>query len=47
MHNQHDQSYKLLFSEPRTVRDLLTGFVREEWVDRLDLDQNARQTPYF
>ncbi|MFC3392659.1 Rpn family recombination-promoting nuclease/putative transposase [Aidingimonas halophila] len=35
---QHDSSYKLLFSHQRMVRDLLTGFVKEAWVDELDLD---------
>jgi predicted transposase YdaD len=32
----HDQSYKLLFSHPEMVADLLRGFVREEWVQHLD-----------
>ncbi len=32
----HDNSYKLLFSHPRMVRDLLTGFVKEAWVEQLD-----------
>lgn len=36
MANHHDHSYKLLFSHPEMVRDLLTGFVKEEWVARLD-----------
>lgn len=35
---RHDNSYKLLFSHQRMVRDLLTGFVKEEWVAELDLD---------
>lgn len=47
MNNQHDHSYKLLFSEPRTVRDLLTGFVREEWVERLDLDSLEKISSTF
>ena len=34
----HDHSYKLLFSHPEMVRDLLTGFVREDWVAGLDFD---------
>ncbi|MCE8053938.1 transposase, partial [Halomonas daqingensis] len=34
----HDNSYKLLFSHQRMVRDLLTGFVHEKWVEELDLD---------
>jgi predicted transposase/invertase (TIGR01784 family) len=32
----HDHSYKLLFSHPEMVADLLRGFVREEWVGQLD-----------
>jgi predicted transposase YdaD len=35
---EYDQSYKLLFSQPRMVRELLTGFVREAWVSQLDFD---------
>ena len=34
----HDHAYKLLFSHPRLVRDLLRGFVRGKWVTRLDRD---------
>jgi predicted transposase YdaD len=33
---QHDNSYKLLFSHPQMVQDLLTGFVHEPWVTELD-----------
>lgn len=36
--NTHDPSYKLLFSHPRMVRDLLVGFIDDPWVDELDLD---------
>ena len=32
----HDHSYKLLFSHPQMVRDLLEGFVREPWLAQLD-----------
>jgi predicted transposase YdaD len=32
----HDHSYKLLFSHPEMVRDLLEGFVREDWLAQLD-----------
>ena len=31
-----DNSYKQIFSHPEMVRDLLQGFVREEWVAQLD-----------
>ena len=33
---KHDSSYKLLFSHAQMVEDLLKGFVREEWVAKLD-----------
>ncbi len=32
----HDNSYKLLFSHPEMVADLLKGFVKEEWVNQCD-----------
>ena len=32
----HDHSYKLLFSHPEMVADLIRGFVREDWVEHLD-----------
>jgi hypothetical protein len=28
----HDNAYKNLFSHPDAVRDLLQGFVHEDWV---------------
>ncbi len=39
---QHDAGYKRLFSHPELVRDLLTGFVNEKWVEALDLDTLER-----
>ena len=33
---EHDSGYKLLFSHPRTVEELLRGFLHEEWVSGLD-----------
>jgi len=38
----HDAAYKLLFSFPEMVRDLLTGFVSDEWVVELDLSTLER-----
>jgi len=32
----HDHSYKLLFTHPEMVADLLRGFVREDWIKELD-----------
>ncbi len=45
--HQHDNGYKLLFSEPRNVRDLLTGFVREDWGERLALWGMSRTNPFL
>ena len=33
----HDNAYKLLFSFTPVVADLVRGFIREEWVQGLDL----------
>jgi len=33
---EFDQGYKLLFSHPEMVEDLLKGFVKEDWVNTLD-----------
>jgi hypothetical protein len=38
----HDESYRLLFSHPRMVEDLLRGFVREPWVEELDFPSLER-----
>ena len=38
----HDPSYKLLFSHRKMVSDLLGGFVREEWAERLDFNTLER-----
>ncbi|MEM7582465.1 MAG: Rpn family recombination-promoting nuclease/putative transposase [Acidobacteriota bacterium] len=37
-HKALDRSHRLLFSHPRTIRDLLRGFVHEPWVAELDLE---------
>ena len=42
-----DRGYKRLFSHPDMVRDLLTGFVHEEWVQELDLETLERQSGSF
>ncbi len=36
MKTDHDHSYKLLFSEPEIIIDLLQGFVHKEWGTELD-----------
>ena len=38
----YDAAYKLLFSFPEMVRDLLAGFVSDEWVAELDLSTLER-----
>jgi predicted transposase YdaD len=40
--SHHDHSYKLLFSHPEMVRDLLLGFVHEAWVSELDFSTLER-----
>lgn len=35
---EYDNAYKLLFSFPEMVADLLRGFVQEGWVQETDLD---------
>lgn len=34
----HDASYKLLFSHPAMVRDLIKGFIPDEWLQKLDYE---------
>jgi hypothetical protein len=38
----HDSGYKLLFSHPQMVAELLRGFVRESWVETLDFETLER-----
>jgi predicted transposase/invertase (TIGR01784 family) len=38
----HDHSYKLLFSHPEMVRDLLCSFVLEDWVSQIDFSTLER-----
>ena len=37
----HDAAYKLLFSSPRMVRDLLDGFAARSWSGSLDFESLA------
>ncbi len=39
---EYDNSYKLLFSYPKMVADLVQGFVREPWVQSVDFDTLER-----
>ena len=36
MANDHDSGYKFLFSTPELVRDLIIGFIPDEWLHSLD-----------
>ena len=40
----HDSGYKLLFSHPAMVVDLLNGFVAEDWVRELDFSTLEKQS---
>lgn len=43
----HDNSYKLLFSYPEIVTDLLRGFVKEKWVAQLDFSSLEKMSGSF
>lgn len=43
----HDPNYRLLFSHPRMIEDLLRGFVREDWTSRLDFTTLERVNGSF
>ena len=43
----HDPAYKLLFSDPRMVADLLRGFVPEGWDRWLDFASLAKVSPEY
>jgi len=43
----HDHAYKLLFSHPQMVADLLRGFVHEDWVGELDFSTLERVDASF
>jgi hypothetical protein len=44
---EHDGGYKLLFSHPKMVEELLRGFVRESWVGDLDFATLERVNENF
>lgn len=43
----HDTGYRMLFSHPEMVADLLRGFVREDWVGQLDFSTLERVPATF
>ena len=36
--DDHDTSYRLLFSHAEMIKELLRGFVPGDWISELDLD---------
>ena len=42
MPQDHDAGYRLLFSDPRLVRDLVCGFIDDSWVQQLDFSTLER-----
>ncbi len=44
---KHDEGYKSLFSHSEVVRDLLTGFVHEDWIDKLDMSTLEKANSQF
>lgn len=45
--NRHDNIYKLLFSEPQMIIDLLEGFVHESWVKELDFSSLEKVATHY
>ena len=43
----HDSGYKLLFSHPQMIVELLRGFLRESWVQTLDFSTLERVSGSF
>ncbi len=43
----HDPGYKSLFSHPTMVEELLRGFVRQDWIERLDFSTLERMGNSF
>jgi hypothetical protein len=43
----HDEGYKLLFSHPRMVEDLLRGFVEQDWVGNLDFSTLEKASGHY
>src|SRR5512145_2178580 len=46
-HNSHDSVYKKFFSNHRMVRQLLTGFVNEEWINDIEFSTLERVDKSF
>ena len=44
---EHDNSYRLFFSHPEMVRDLLIGFVDEKWVKDVEFSTLERVNASF
>lgn len=42
IHNAHDHSYRMLFSHPDMVADLLRGYINQPWVEQLDFTTLSR-----
>lgn len=45
--DEHDNSYKQIFSHPRMVEDLLRGFIAKKWVDELDFNTLEKVSGHF
>ena len=44
---EDDASYKLRFSAPEVVRDLVLGFIPDEWLHSLDYTTLEQRRPRF
>ena len=47
VHHGHDHGYKRLFSHPVMIADLLRGYVKDPWVEQLDLQTLERMNASY
>jgi len=47
MANEHDLRYKKLFSHPKFVEELLTSFIKEDFISRMDFSSLEQENKSF
>ena len=44
---KHANTYKNMFSHKEVIRDLICGFVKQDWINELDFDSLERVSDSF
>ncbi len=44
---KHAKTYKNMFSHKEVIRDLIRGFVKQDWINELDFDSLERVSDSF